>query len=89
MPMLAKNFRRFILVLLLLLVRQWDPATGKLRLHLPMHNVELQLQCVDNRLPAAKFETGEVLQGKIRPGNVIEIRQRMFEIKAITFKEAR
>ena len=73
----------------MLLVRQWNPQTGKLRLHLPMHNVDLQLQCVDRRLPAAKFEVGEVLRGKLRQGNVIEIRQRMFEIETITFNETR
>jgi hypothetical protein len=54
-----------------------------------MHNVDLQLQCVDTRLPTAKIEAGEVLRGKLRRGNVIEIRQRMFEIKTITFNETR
>jgi len=87
--MLAKNSRRFILVLLLLLIRQWDPETGTLRVHLPMHNVDLQLQCVDTRLPTAKIEAGEVLRGKLRQGNMIEIRQRMFEIKTVIFREAR
>jgi hypothetical protein len=101
--MLIRNLTQLVLVLLLLLVRQWDPATGKLRVHLPMHNVDLQLQCVDKRLPAPEFEAGEVLEGTLRQDNVIELRKqvgrtrlaagrlpgRNFEIKAITFQGGR
>jgi hypothetical protein len=76
-----------LLFALLMIVRQWNPNTGKLTVWLPNHQATMVLQYKGSEYHTLKLELSEVIKGKLRNDNTIELKSRVFSIQTIQFKD--
>ena len=69
----------------LLKVETWDAATGKLCVHLPLHNLKFCCHLDDERR-AGKWNVhpGEIVCVYMRQGNMLEIKGRLFRVESLT-----